>query len=179
MKKLFAVLMVLCLCGAVSASMISLELEGTQIIAAPGDDVIINIATDTPLYGLDAVVTVTNGDIINKAMNPIDDPGNPNAYGWDMVGYPITPIGVPGPVVEVGGTTFTGESNLICGYVVVAFTGTGPQVVSVAAGVKHGGSFDNEYNTPDFSTGIVEIIPEPMTIALLGLGGLFLLRRRK
>ncbi|MHC4675320.1 MAG: PEP-CTERM sorting domain-containing protein [Planctomycetota bacterium] len=25
----------------------------------------------------------------------------------------------------------------------------------------------------------MEIVPEPMTIALLGLGGLFLLRRRK
>ena len=173
MKKLFAVLMVLCFCGAASASMVSLELEGTTISTAPGV-VIINIATDTPLYALDAVVTVTGGDLITQAMSPTDAA----TYGYDPIGYPINPIGVPGAVVELGGTTFSGQSNLICGYVEVTYTG-GTQLVSLAGGTALGGSFDNQFMTPGFSSGVVTIVPEPMTIALLGLGGLVLLRRRK
>jgi len=42
------------------------------------------------------------------------------------------------------------------------------------------GSFESTFTFPEYGPGVhVTQIPEPMTIALLGLGGLFLLRRRK
>jgi hypothetical protein len=173
MKKLFAMLMVLCICSAASASVVSLVGGGGGIVAPVGD-VWIFVQTDTILLGVDAILTVTGGDIINAAMSPSDS----GSYGWDPANFPIPPIGVGTAVVEIGGGSFTGAPVGNVGYVVVAYTG-GTQVVSLAGGTAHGGSMDIGFGVPSFSTGAVTITPEPMTIALLGLGGLVLLRRRK
>jgi len=175
MKKLFAVLMVLCICGAASAvPVISLDGEGTTIVAVPGV-VTIEILTDAGLMGLDALVTVTGGDLITGAMSSADAA----SYGWDAVSFPIDPLDVGTATVEVGGATFGSAGPGAVGYVEITYTG-GTQIVSIAAGATFGGNLDSSgMPTPVMSTLAVEIIPEPMTIALLGLGSLFLLRRRK
>lgn len=183
MKKLFVALMVLVLCGAASATTVSLQGEGTTITVSPVPSVVrINIVTSASggtsnLWALDVCVTVTGGDVITQAMNPTDDPGNPNAYGWDYAGLPISPTGVGTASIEEGGTNFNVMATGTVGYVDVTYTG-GTQVVSLVGCTGFGGSFDDNFATPTFSTGVVTLVPEPMTIALLGLGGL-LLRRRK
>ncbi|MHC4110789.1 MAG: PEP-CTERM sorting domain-containing protein [Planctomycetota bacterium] len=72
------------------------------------------------------------------------------------------------------------------GEVVVASTDPGNPIVAGAhininlIGVSEGTTTVNIYDVStllDSST--ITVLPEPMTIALLGLGGLFLLRRRK
>ncbi len=178
MKKLFVVLVVLALCSTANATVIALVDAGTVIVANPGDVIKLDIEqvpTSPGLICFDAIVTVTGGDIITKAMNPIDDPGNPNAYGWDMSSFIVDPICVGTCVVELGGAAFSYYQ--IIGYVEVSYTG-GTQIVSLAAGQGIAGSYCCDYTVPAFSTGVVTIVPEPMTIALLGLGGL-LLRSRK
>jgi hypothetical protein len=125
---------------------------------------------------MNAIVSVSGGDIITAALDLPDM----TAYGWDPT-LSGPPLGVPGPSVEIGGGSgnfATGNTALIVGFVDIAFTGA-PQIVSIAAGSTYGGSYDVTGTPPIFSQGIVEIVPEPMTIALLGLGGLFMLRRRK
>jgi len=173
MKKLLAVLMVLGICGSASATNVSLEGAGTTIVAPPGV-VTINILTDADLICLDALITVTGGDVIVDALST----ATASAHGWDPT-ISFDPKNLGTAAVEIGGGLGMGlNSGPVVGFVDVQYTG-GTQLVSIAGALGFGGSYDSNAKTPDFSAAVVEIIPEPMTIALLGLGGLFLLRRRK
>ena len=67
----------------------------------------------------------------------------------------------------------------VCGWVEVTYTGPIYAVVSLEGDGTMGGSFGADYWPATYSTGIVGPIPEPATFALLGLGALALLRRRK
>lgn len=154
------------------ATTVRLADEGMVIHATPGSNVRLTISTDAPLVVLDAVITVTGGDFISTAINKSDCA----AYGWDpSISY--NPLGVGTPSVEIGLVNSLGNSNTIVGYVDVTYT-SGVRSVSVAPGSSFGGSVDMNYIEPAFSTGVVTVIPEPMTVVLLGLGVVMLRRKR-
>ena len=178
MKKLFTILMVLVFCGTANAVVVSLDGEGTTIITAPGLVTINVLVTPEPvgnpgLLGLDVVITVTGGDVITDAGCYQGDPSMPP---FEPI---VDPPGLGTPSVEIGGVHFTIANSGVVGYVTVDYTG-GTQVVSIARAMVFGGPIEIDgFTVPSFSSGVVTIIPEPATIALLGLGGLALLRRRK
>jgi hypothetical protein len=105
-------------------------------------------------------------------------PDDASGYGWDP-GFPIYPIGVPGKSVEIGGGNFSGNASNPVGYWLVHFDGWAEITLTLLPGQAHGGSSDINFETPTITGSGTIFIPEPMTAALLVLGGLALLRRRK
>ena len=180
MKKLLAVLLILCMASLASATTIWLTDEGGPVYATPGSVARLTISSDAAtslgLISMDAIVTVMGGDVFIAAMNTSDCA----AYGWDP-SLSADPLGLGTSTVEIGAGSSnftTGNLAGIIGYVDFAYTG-GVFVISIAPGMTFGGSYLIDGSSPVFSTGTVEIIPEPATIALLGLGVLTILRRRK
>lgn len=173
MKKLLVLMLVLGMTSLAGASIVSLVDNGLTISASPGDTVKVLVTSNTGLLGLDVIGTVIGGDIITGAMNK----SNAAVYGWDAVGFPIDPIGVGTAEAEIAGANFSGNMLTIVGYFDVLYTG-GEQHFSIRPGMVFGGSSDIYFEVPSIA-GMVTIVPEPATIALLGLGGLALLRRRK
>ena len=173
MKKLFVVLTVLCLCGAVNASMVSLVDEGKVIDASlTGGIVKLEITSDAGLAGMNLIVGITGDGTISGAMDLADCAD----YGWDP-DYSGPAIYEAMQVEIIGG----GLANISgpAGYVEITYAGPFDVVVSLVGDGTRGGTWGADYKKATYSPGVVTIIPEPMTIALLGLGGLFLLRRRK
>ncbi|MHC4863247.1 MAG: PEP-CTERM sorting domain-containing protein, partial [Planctomycetota bacterium] len=144
----------------------------------PSDEIVVLLYTDTALYQVSAVLTIDSGSAtIVAAMGPVEAP----SYGWEPGWNTLLPIGVPGPVVEISGAHFL-EANPgpVIGYWLVRCDDYGPVVASLSAGASYGNNRDIYGQEPDF-VGTITIyqVPEPLTVGLLGLGGLLLLRRRK
>ncbi len=174
MKKIFAVLMVLCLCGAANATVVSLVDEGATIDASlTGGVVKLEITSDSSLAVINLIIAMTGDGSISGAMNL----GDCITYGWDPT-LSMDPI-FGAMNVEIGGGTMGAARVGPAAYVEITFAGPVDVIVSLAGDGTKGGTFDGGYSPVTYSTGFVTIVPEPMTIALLGLGGLFLLRRRK
>ncbi|MHC4474615.1 MAG: PEP-CTERM sorting domain-containing protein [Planctomycetota bacterium] len=184
MKKRFVTLLLLvAVTSAASASIVSIEPipEGEPGSASnplvPSDEIVVLLYTDTALYGVDAFLRITGPGTIVAAMGPAEAP----SYGWEPGWNALEPIGVPGPEVEIAGAHFmVGNPGPVIGYWLIHCDGYEPVTAKVHGGYGYGGSNDTNYQTPDF-VGTITIyqVPEPLTVGLLGLGGLFLLRRRQ
>ena len=162
MKKLLILALVL---GMTSAASAALSLGG-----------VINGTIDVDTTG---IVTVVSDD----------------TEPWEgYIGYDYTVVGVSGCVAtsNAGQDGFSVPTTSYLGYYHIQAADMSEPFDSVVAGVQfeisvYGANLGDVYTIERWNTawdtvlesGTVTVIPEPMTIALLGLGGLFLLRRRK
>jgi hypothetical protein len=183
MKKLMTLLLVFAMTSAASAALIELHpLEGVpgsspENPLPESEYVVIPVYNPTQhvMVALDAELTVVSGaGSITGAISKADAA----AYGWD----PATSFDpdIAPSLAEFGVGNFSTNAALILGYYIIHCDGEGDVVVRLGPGTKFGGSFDLAGPVTDIG-GTITIyqIPEPMTVALLGLGGLALLRRRK
>lgn len=173
MKRLLAVFIVLGLCCAAKATVVSLEDEGSTITATPGETLVLELVADEPLSEFDAIISITGDATITGAMSSADSLD----YGWWPVpfGNWIEPIYGPSSV-EIGAETFDGHPPGAVGYVEITY-GSGTVVVSLAQGNSIPLQPWRPLPLPDCSSGVLTIVPEPATIFLLGIGAVLLRRR--
>jgi len=204
MKKLLIFMLVLGMASTASAVLVpSTQTFYFQMeISAPGTDFEIGDTVTIDIYAGDtAAVTDMLGTVLNisEATSAAVATISSSAH-WNI--EPVVPpdgtltttadggggwnVNVSGLVATVGIPT----NDLIYTVTFVA-NGAGVVIIDAASGTWSGyeavvgpvdGLYDGEtpaYEAYGLPYAEITVIPEPMTIALLGLGGLFLLRRRK
>jgi len=194
MKKMLALALIFVISASASAGIIDLQISGVgpagnivpiaptnEITVAPSHyvwlDVIYNPAGGPALYSADTYI-IANGPATIEMVGLTYPTG-----AWDLT-WPGS-----GGFVDSGGPYITVTAGLMAngvaeGIVVdhILFHCEGPGVVTVVPVLSqnHGGSFDFDFNEPLAGAGvIIHQIPEPFTMALLALGGLVTLRRRR
>jgi hypothetical protein len=143
----------------------------------PSDTITIKVTTDAGLFALDAVLTITSGSgWITDAMWPCLIGICP----WDPIEISSPIIDPDGQSAEIGAVTFGAPPSGVVGWFEIRCDGPGQLVVDLTNGISFGGSADTSFMTPTFDgTLTIYQVPEPVTFALLGLGALALMRRRK
>jgi hypothetical protein len=182
MKKLVVLMLVLGLMNVASASLVTLVpiTEGQPGSATnplqASQSITIQVTTDIELISLDSVLTAVGPGTITDAMKIADCA----SYGWDST-TSSDPI-IAANVAEIGGADFNLAGPGVVGYYILHCDGPGNVTVTLTPGeITVGGTFDVNYEVPTVSGSITvyqAAIPEPMTLSLLGLGGLFLRRRK-
>lgn len=176
MKKLLIVLMVLAMTSVASADLVILingapyvdqEVKGSDIITVLWDE---PTAADGLMFTGGFNINVDHGDYEADSLDVYKAPAFGGfqvatvADGFD-VSSPANTMWTPG-APDLPGAVFWYEFHVPydlepSSYIIIDTTGT------------YGGV---DYSQSDIT---LHVFPEPMTIALLGLGGLFLARRRK
>jgi hypothetical protein len=189
MRKLLVLLTVLAIASIASAGEIDpliVSLNGQpidptdEIWIIPSDEIDFDIvAIDHTVLTIDVIVTVTGmGALLTDATSLAAI-----TYVDDDPGYRAEPLVItPWVSYELGTANFSGMSGTIFDHLLMHCEGQpGDVIISASAGTTFGGTLDGDGNpyTGGWSSVTVHQIPEPMTVALLGLGGLFLLRRRR
>lgn len=148
--------------------------EASQITLLPGQTLLLDIWTTTDIYSgvgegyfvlgvLPSSGTLAGGN----SLYPDD------AQYYSGLGNDYLPNGEQGDLLAIG--TFRTETSPITGTLVnqILFTcaGVGDAVINL---------YETDWTTPTLLDSVtIHQIPEPMTITLLGLGGLLLRRRMK
>jgi len=184
MKKLFVLVLVMAVAPMASAT-IGLTAPGT---AAPGDTIGISLIADAGEQVSTVVLALVtdngaSGNVIPGTWNSAflsSVPGE-NGLAYSIYGFTAGDLINATAADEIGefvtGTLYTYQYTIDIGAAlgsVINFTIEDLLNWGITSGVT---LFDG--STPAMGNTSVEIVPEPMTLGLLGLGGLFLRRRKK
>jgi len=196
MKKLLVVLMVLSIATVANAGLVigvgGVNPADSEVTLLPSQEAIISIIATQEMSPVTAYLFVTEGAMgtvsggsvvwsdysqslgeFNLYQNPgVDDPDYVSAvqyYGFAGVTqtYFMNIVGATVPALAVDGTMVDG--------IVFHCAAPGDATIILGNVVDYGAG---GYMMQIIDTQVIHQIPEPMTLGLLGLGGLFLRRRK-
>ena len=200
MKKLLIFMLVLCLASVSQAALVGLKIGGSsQYVATAGETVTIDVVADAKSFGVELMTVEGNAAVATAVVDMDGAAGSTPSLGAGMLlinaGYLDNYDGVLFDYFSEYSTAGVAAGVVLASFEYTLDTlwdGTPYWVSPLVTGTSYeyaSGSFDTaalSYASLDVggtptSIGItgVRIVPEPMTIALLGLGSLFLLKRRK
>jgi hypothetical protein len=168
MRKLVVLILVLGMASAANAVLIQVDGKaGAALEVDEGIVPVITVVSEDASSWLGYLIVEDGSAGVLSDLQKLDaagDMGSATAYeeaGWGA-GYELTVAMSPGGVPPIAvGPQFS-----------ASLTGVALDQTSVISLFV-----DPEYGTPAATTS-VKVVPEPMTIMLLGLGGLFLRRRK-
>jgi hypothetical protein len=177
MKKLLALVLILGIASVTNAAMVGL------VAPAPGEPGSI----ENPLVKSDTItiqIVSVGGPLLALGADvTVEGPGSLVDAGYNVAGDPTF---TRAPIVEgqrallaVGDFNGVGSNP---GYLVFHCDGEGLVLIGIGPNVAVGGSIDGTTFGPveGYLPAItIHQVPEPMTMSLLGLGGLALIRRRR
>jgi len=166
MKKLLVLLMVLGLVSSANAAL-SISLSDTTVLV--GNTVTLSVSSDDGAFW-DGFLILSE-DTVNWT-DPVaaDYSGSMTLSGVGNLGW-ATPDGTYPAVYALNVASNLVPSDVVAG------TQFSIDIIGVQMGTIYVGLQNGSYE-PVVSDLTLEVVPEPMTIALLGLGGLFLRRRK-
>ena len=184
MKKILVLTLVFVMTSAVNAVVVSFSAED----GLPGDTIGITVSSDEQVVSVMLALITDNGfggTAIPGVWNTTFTVANPGYNGADF-GFGggdliIANGGVDPGIYATGilyGYSYDIPSDAALGSTITFTVGDIPGMgyLSDIVYMVEGASAEMSLTGMEFTA---NVIPEPMTIALLGLGGLFLLRRRK
>ena len=166
MKKLVVIMAVLAIA---TVSQAAYEWTNTEIAELSLD----STTSDNLAYG--GILVLSNNITIGGAAWDLSLASNPDV----QMSYADSTSSLLGTIQSLGYSDATGVYEVNADYVgssSLAFQGT-IGVFSLAGDVD-GNFYHLSPNGAELGSGAVTMVPEPMTIAMLGLGGLFLRKRK-
>ncbi len=179
MKKSLVLALVVAVAGFASVSQAAISIgvaaADQKPSYSPSDVILLEVTSDVPLAALSFDLNSSHGGTAN---NPaIINPNFDNAFG------------APGTVVNAGGLLIQSVVGILAGVTDVPVAGLHwvveyhvPQVppsTEIQLFATNNQSADGTFSPVAIEGTVIHVIPEPMTMSLLGLGGLALARRRR
>jgi hypothetical protein len=180
MKKLLVLALVLGLTSAANATL-SIEVDGeapgTSITVAQGATVTVSILSDSTANYVSYIILDNTSAVVGGLGSPHTYKGTDAAGDGGNAGESGKTSPLSSPSWGVG---YLAQALSIAGQVVAGTHHTFVYTAPMSDGTATLGLFDAGVGSSwgDEVANLQIIVPEPMTIALLGLGGLFLRRRK-
>ena len=148
----------------------------SEITIKPSDTINFDIVSDTQLLTFNLIV-----ELELQGPGTLDISQLTTPPGWDP-GFHVDPREIePGKIYEFGEGNFSGgpQPGIQLDHILMHCDGLGDVIITLRDGTQGGTAQLADFATPEFGSITIHQIPEPMTMGLLGLGGLGLLRRRR
>jgi hypothetical protein len=198
MKKVLVLVLVLAMATAANALTVDIQHDGSSsVTATAGDTITVTIKADTAAdsyaLSLGSTTTSTAGDATATALGTLtagfDSINNAGTLRNGMTNYQGARYIL---IDRINGSVLLESPSVAAGTTLYSFDLKIPDLASngdtftVDAAVGFGvfspppAGYGHQVNglNPDTTNLLLITVPEPMTIALLGLGGLFLRRRK-